>query len=105
MNEAKYRTEWLQRLRSMENKPSFVSTLDNIEKFGWEALLISADHQKNSFAYTAGLYDTMKFPELIVVGLKKEVAHHALRNAVEAMQAGAHTSRQAATRTSSEMLR
>jgi hypothetical protein len=88
MSELTYRTEWLQRLRELDNQPSFVSTLDTVEKFGWEAMLITSNQQRTSFAYTVGLCDTMKFPELIVVGLKQQTAHFALKYAVEKLMAG-----------------
>lgn len=84
-----YSTPWLQHLRALDNKPNFVSTLDNVERFGWEAMLINSGEQRTSFAYTVGLQDTQKFPELIVVGLKSNVAHAALRYAVDAMKEGA----------------
>jgi hypothetical protein len=77
MSESQYKTEWLQRLRELDNKPSFVSTLNTVEKFGWEAMLVSSEQQSTAFAYTVGLMDTMQFPEIIVVGLKQKVAHFA----------------------------
>jgi hypothetical protein len=88
MTEWPYNTEWLQELRKLELKPNFVSTLDRVEKFGWEAMLVSSEDQRTSFAYTVGLRDTMGFPEIIVIGLKQEIAHGSLRRAVKAMQAG-----------------
>src|ERR1700691_6115931 len=88
MSEASCKTEWLQELRKLDNKPSLVTTLDSIEKFGWEAMMVHSNQQKFGFAYTVGLYDTMKFPELIVVGLKSEVAHSALQYTIEEMQKG-----------------
>lgn len=88
MSDQNYKTEWLQQLRSLDNNPEFVSMLDDIEEFGWGAMLINAKRQSESFAYTVGLYDTMKFPELIVVGLASKVGHSALQYAIDEMKAG-----------------
>jgi hypothetical protein len=88
MSKSPYKTEWLEQLRKLDNKRNFVSTLDNVEKFGWEAMLVNSKEQSTSFAYTVGLCDTMNFPEIIVVGLKQKVAHFALQYAIEKMQAG-----------------
>ena len=88
MSDPTYNTEWLQELRKLDNKPNFISTLDKVERFGWAAELIDSEQQSTSFAYTVGLCDTMKFPEIIVVGLKQKTAHFALKYAVEKMQSG-----------------
>jgi hypothetical protein len=88
MSNPTHKTAWLQELRKLDLEPNFVSTLDNVEKFGWEAMLVNSNAQRTSFAYSVGLCDTMKFPEIIVVGLKQKVAHFMLRYAVEKMQAG-----------------
>jgi len=88
MSEAKYSTPWLQQWLEKSHEPSFQSTLDNIGKFGWEAMLITGKEQSSSFAYSVGLYDTLDFPELITVGLPLEVAHSALSYAVDEMKAG-----------------
>ena len=88
MSDRTYETEWLKELRGLDNAPNFVSTLDTVAKFGWEAMLVTGNDQRTSFAYTVGLQDTMSFPEIIVVGLKQDTAHSALNYSVKAMQAG-----------------
>jgi hypothetical protein len=89
MNKPKYSTERLRNLRSKETRESFIGTLTTIEKYGWQAMLVSSKEQSRSFAYTIGLFDVFGFPELITVGLSTDVAHAALGYAVEAMQKGA----------------
>ena len=89
MSESPYRTEWLKQMRVMDNEPNFVSTLNTIEEFGWEAMLVRSEQQSSAFAYTVGLMDTLGFPEIIVVGLKEKTAHSALQYAVEKMKEGA----------------
>jgi hypothetical protein len=88
MSDELYKTEWLEELRKLDNSKNFTSTLYNVAKFGWEAMLISSETQTTSFAYTVGLYDTMQFPEIIVVGLKLETAHRALQYAIDTMKEG-----------------
>jgi Domain of unknown function (DUF4262) len=88
MSEAPYNTAWLKELRKLDMEPNFASTLDNVEKFGWEAMLVNGEQQRASFAYTVGLCDTVNFPEIIVIGLKQKTAHCALECAVERMKSG-----------------
>jgi hypothetical protein len=41
----------------------------DIEKFGWEVLIIEATEYLPSFAYTVGLWENYKHPEIISFGL------------------------------------
>jgi len=88
MSEGPYITERLETWKNLETDANLLSTLGNIERYGWEAMLISSSEQASSFAYTVGLHDVFGFPEIIVVGLKTNTAHHALGYAVKAMRAG-----------------
>jgi len=88
MSEPKYSTERLLNLQEKETRENFIGTLATIEKYGWQAMLVSSKEQSRSFAYTIGLFDVFGFPELVTVGLATDVAHAALGYAVEAMQNG-----------------
>jgi Domain of unknown function (DUF4262) len=88
MQQPPYVTPRLAMWRTRELKPSFVSTLDTIEKSGWQAMLVSSETQSRSFAYTIGIFDVFGFPELITVGLPLEVAHTALDYALDLMKEG-----------------
>jgi Domain of unknown function (DUF4262) len=88
MQQSPYITPRLAMWRKRELKPSFVSTLDTIEKSGWQAMLVSGETQSRSFAYTVGIFDVFGFPELITVGLPLEVAHTALDYALDLMKEG-----------------
>ena len=61
--------------RTTQLKPSFQSTIDHIEKYGCEVLLVAADDSSLGFSYTTGVYETTGHPEFIQVGLKYETAH------------------------------
>jgi hypothetical protein len=94
MSDPKYTTERLKGLLALDNSPSFISTLNKIQEFGWSALMIGGERQSDFFAYTVGLYDTLGFPELIVIGLKHDLAHAALGYAVTVMKSGIEVRRQ-----------
>jgi hypothetical protein len=87
MSETKYTSRHLEFLRTKALSPSFVSALDDIAEFGWQAMLIKGSNS-DRFAYSVGIYDMFGFPELIVVGLPEETAHSAMQYALEAMQNG-----------------
>lgn len=56
--------------------------ISDIKEFGWHVLLIADsvdtpdEERKPSFAYSVGLYQTFKHPEIIVFGLDLELMHH-----------------------------
>jgi hypothetical protein len=87
MSESKYSSSHLEFLRTQKLSQTFVDTLDDIEGFGWQAMLISGD-TSNRFAYSIGIHDMFGFPELIVVGLPQDVAHRAMNYALQEMQKG-----------------
>ena len=43
--------------RTTQLKPSFESTIDHIEKYGYEVLHIAADDSSLGFSYTTGVYE------------------------------------------------
>jgi Domain of unknown function (DUF4262) len=88
MQQSPYKTSRLAFWREQDLKKTFISTLDNIEESGWSALLIDADNIGSRFAYSVGIYDTQKFPEIIVIGLLSKTAHLAIEYSLEAMQRG-----------------
>ena len=83
-----YQTDRLAFWREQEPDSSFTTTLNNIERSGWSAMLIGGEAVGSRFAYSVGIFDTQGFPEIIVVGLPSKTAHFALQYSLEAMQAG-----------------
>lgn len=88
MSEKRFKTERLGMWRTIEHAESFEITLSNIEEYGWDVMVIAGEPQTR-FAYTVGVYDTLKLPELIVVGLTNDTGFAALNHAVRAMREGA----------------
>lgn len=79
----------LWRSRAADLKPSFVETLDTIERFGWQRWSIASNEPDDlDFAYTVGLSDMFDFPELIAVGFPVKVGGAALNEAFEMMRQG-----------------
>ena len=62
--------------------------LDNIAKYGWHCVHVSAEDDLPPFSYTVGLFHTLKHPELLIYGISAESAHAILNIAVSAAQAG-----------------
>jgi hypothetical protein len=77
---------WEARRDKLES--TFQSTLDNIEKHGWEVMSVKGDDIAPGFSYTVGVYEATGQPEIIEVGLRKETAHYALNEAARRMRAG-----------------
>jgi len=48
--------------------------LDNIEKYGCHVVCVMGNEDEPSFAYSVGIYKTSGAPELIVIGLKPQLA-------------------------------
>ena len=62
--------------------------LADIAKFGWHSLNIFADKDQPEYTFTIGLYETWKYPELLVMGLKPSIAHQILNIVATALGAG-----------------
>ena len=52
--------------------------LADIKKFGWHCLNIFEEDGQPPWTFSIGFHKTWNFPELIVIGLKREVAHSTL---------------------------
>jgi hypothetical protein len=51
------------------------SVVDNIEKYGCHVMHIFAEGNLPSFTYSVGIFGKTNQPEILVMGLKREVAH------------------------------
>ena len=60
--------------------------LDDISEYGWHCVGILPDEDSVAYSFTIGLYQSYGHPELIIFGLKSNVAHKVLANAVEALR-------------------
>ena len=60
----------------------------DIEKFGWTVMLVEATDYLPSFAYTVGLWENYKHPEIISFGLTTKTLHLILNDAGEIAKSG-----------------
>lgn len=65
--------------------------LEDIAEYGWHCVHIFAEGDLPPYAFTVGVFETYKHPELIIFGLPREVAHQVLDLAVRALRSGAIT--------------
>lgn len=52
----------------------------NIEKFGCQVMHVFEDEEHPPFSYTIGLYEKYNHPEIIIIGLKRELTQVLLDN-------------------------
>lgn len=54
--------------------------LSDIDSHGWHVLKIMDDDNGSSFCYSVGLFKTFNHPEIIIIGLKPDLAHTLINN-------------------------
>lgn len=62
--------------------------LSDVERFGWHVVHINEDEEGPGFSFSVGFYYTLQQPEILIMGLKQEVAHDLLRIAYVQMRGG-----------------
>lgn len=62
--------------------------LDDIAKYGWHCLNILAEKDLPPWTFSVGLYTTWQHPEIIIFGLKREVAHEIVNIIATGVAAG-----------------
>jgi hypothetical protein len=55
--------------------PNEKAVLTDIEKYDWHAVFIRGDADGPQFGYSVGFYRALGAPEVIIVGLRLEIAH------------------------------
>lgn len=60
----------------------------DIEKYGWHVIKIMEDNNNPPFCYSVGFYESFKHPEIIIIGLKLELAHILINNIGEDIKNG-----------------
>ena len=64
--------------------------VDNVAKYGWHCShVFDPDRNQPDFSYTVGLWETLCVPELIVIGLGRELMHSMLWEMYRQLKAGA----------------
>ena len=61
--------------KCIDPNEQLVRTKSNIEKFGLQVIMVNATDYSPSFAYSIGLYETYKHPEIICFGLPNDLGH------------------------------
>jgi hypothetical protein len=75
-------------LRQIKLKPDETRLVDDVEKYGCHVIQVREEGGFPGWSYTVGLSDILKCPELIVLGLKEDVAHSLLNECARRLQQG-----------------
>lgn len=60
----------------------------NIDKFGLQVIMVSSTSYSPSFAYSIGLWETYKHPEIICFGLSDNLGHEIINDVAEIIKQG-----------------
>jgi hypothetical protein len=60
----------------------------NIEKFGLQVIMVNSTSYSPSFAYSIGLWETYKHPEIICFGLTNDLGHAIINDVAEMIKQG-----------------
>jgi len=71
-----------------EPDDSYKQSRANVEKFGLEVINVEASNYLPSFSYSIGLTQTYQHPELICIGLSKELAHVVINDIADLIKNG-----------------
>src|SRR5258708_21264156 len=84
------RTGRIQILRGRSPKPDEARLREDVEKYGWHIIHGREEHGIPGWSYTIGLSETQASPELIVVGLKDNVAQYLLNEGARRLKESSH---------------
>src|SRR5688572_24743948 len=62
--------------------------IDSVDQVGWHVMKVLEDDKGPGFAYSIGLYKTFNHPEIIIVGLKLDLAHILINDIGEDIKKG-----------------
>jgi hypothetical protein len=62
--------------------------IEDVRKFGWHIVAVEDDPEGPAFAYSIGLYHTLKQPEIIIFGLKSANMGHIISGIAKEMRRG-----------------
>ena len=75
-------------VRTVGEDKSEQKVINDIATYGWHCVNIMADGELPSYSFTIGLFQSYGHPELIIFGLKAEVAHQILAIVADAAKSG-----------------
>lgn len=88
-----FETERTRQWRTSELNPEDDETISHVENFGCSIIHIDENSAGPGWSFTLGVFDTAGKPEIIVVGLKRETAHHLLNEAARLLRSGVELTR------------
>ena len=53
--------------------------LNDIQSYGWHAVMIHTDEQGPGWGFTVGFFHSYRHPEIVITGLKPDVTHQFFR--------------------------
>jgi hypothetical protein len=62
--------------------------VSDVKKDGWHVMNVLPERDEPGWAFTIGLYETFRHPEVILFGLRGDTMHHLLNNVGEAVKGG-----------------
>jgi Domain of unknown function (DUF4262) len=74
-------------LRRSKLEPDEAKLVDDVEKYGCHVIQVREESGFPGWSYTVGLSDVLGCPELIVIGLKENVAHSLLNECADRLRA------------------
>nr|MBB6151316.1 hypothetical protein [Mucilaginibacter sp. SP1R1] len=73
----------------MSDKPTIDQKLsNNIKQYGLQVLHVMADDTGPGFSYSIGLFESYGHPEIIIIGLKQQLAHKLINNMANDVKKG-----------------
>jgi hypothetical protein len=75
-------------VRTVGEDKSEQKVIDDIATYGWHCVNIFAEGDDPAYSFTIGLFQSYGHPELIIFGLRSEIAHQILSIAADAAKAG-----------------
>jgi hypothetical protein len=82
-------TDRIRWFRQRQLQPDEIQLVDDVEKYGCHVTRVREEGGFPGWSYTVGITDALGCPELIVIGLKGEVAHSLLNDCAGRLQRGA----------------
>jgi hypothetical protein len=75
-------------IKRIATDPGERKVLDDIAKYGWHCVNILEEADQPPWSFTIGLFESWKHPELVIFGLKRDIAHEILNIVAADLAAG-----------------
>ena len=68
--------------------PDYEKTIAHIEKYGLSVIIVAETEYLPAFAYSIGLWQKFRHPEIICLGMKQQDLHATINNVAEIVKRG-----------------